>query len=491
MMYLVSELLSEGLAMVDGNNGSLKKYITFAAQILRFRLISIVSIMMNHVLSAYRGLLVLAILFTVGASTVAQSVKIKMKGTSLTVSVNGSASVNGEMLPDGGDGTTLSVESGSVVEITGTPKQLRIRNGSIAKLDLSNAPSSLIQLISEGTELESVDLSGATSLKSLWLSEYKTLQTVDLSPLSNLVQLYLGRYRDDHLQRSLRDVTFPTINNIKTLVLHEVSIPRVDFSTFTELNDLNIAGGGAHSFTQDWTFPNSPNLEKVNLWRLRYSGNIDVSHNPKLKSFVYTGSDNVRSIKISGVEALTKLEMQQADGWTLPPNLRVINLSGNGLTTVTSSVGNGLLSSPGVRVVDISNNRFSSAEIDQIISRLPNGDGSGEFVFAGVQTPTDGNQFTEAHKNALVAKGWVVGFPLSVGGVDYYEARIYPTVTSEVVYVEGVQPNAEVSVLSASGALVLSADTDAQGRAELSLVGKPSGVYFVTVGSTKQRVVLR
>lgn len=27
MMYLVSELLSEGLSMVDGNNGSLKKIL--------------------------------------------------------------------------------------------------------------------------------------------------------------------------------------------------------------------------------------------------------------------------------------------------------------------------------------------------------------------------------------------------------------------------------------------------------------------------------
>ncbi len=441
-------------------------------------------------ISVLSGMLALAMLL-LPTSVLAQNIKLKMKGTTLKIQVRGgSPTANGTTLSTSAV-NTLTVQVGEEVVIAGNPQQLLIEGSDVETADLSAAPASLTRFIFNTGTLDAIDLSGATNLTFLRLSDYRYLTTVDMSRLSKLEEVYFGKYGDDYLQRSLRNVTWPTTNVIKKLTFYEVSIPSIDFTRFPALTSLDIRGGGDGSFAQEWTFPNSPNLEKLILFRQRYSTNVNVAHNPKLTEFQYSGSDAVTSLKVSGATALSTIALNQGSGWSIPANLKVIDLSNNGMTAIDTSAGSSLFSGAGVRAVDVSGNKLTASELDKIIGLLPQGDGTGAYVFAGEKTPSEGNAFGEAQKAALRAKGWAVGYPLSIGGVDYYTARIYPSVTSDVVKIENVAPNAEVLVHSTAGALVQTTTTDDLGQAELSLLGNPSGVYIVSVGMTKQRVVLR
>lgn len=310
-------------------------------------------------ISVLSGMLALAMLL-LPTSALAQNIKLKMKGTTLKIQVRGgSPTANGTTLSTS-DVNTLTVQVGEEVVIAGNPQQLLIEGSDVETADLSAAPASLTRFIFNTGTLDAIDLSGATNLTYLRLSDYRYLTTVDMSRLSKLEEVYFGKYGDDYLQRSLRNVTWPTTNVIKKLTFYEVSIPSIDFTRFPALTSLDIRGGGDGSFAQEWTFPNSPNLEKLILFRQRYSTNVNVAHNPKLTEFQYSGSDAVTSLKVSGATALSTIALNQGSGWSIPANLKVIDLSNNGMTAIDTSAGSSLFSGAGVRAVDVSGNKLTA-----------------------------------------------------------------------------------------------------------------------------------
>lgn len=69
------------------------------------------------------------------------------------------------------------------------------------------------------------------------------------------------------------------------------------------------------------------------------------------------------------------------------------------------------------------------------------------------------------------------------------DIAVWPTRTSALVNVTGANPATTVTVHSLSGALVSSAQTDADGSATVDLSSSNTGVYIITIGSHSVKIV--
>lgn len=142
--------------------------------------------------------------------------------------------------------------------------------------------------------------------------------------------------------------------------------------------------------------------------------------------------------------------------------------------------------------MDISDNNLPERVTSEIIARIRDVSGEpGVHTFVGTIKTGDRNRFTEEHRRALETKGWTVIATVFSDDILAQSARVMPTETTDLVYIDGAQPAEVIHVYGLSGVRVLSSETDASGHAELSLAGKPAGVCIVTVGSLRQSILLR
>lgn len=449
------------------------------------------------------GALLLAILLASPALALAQNtIKITMEaGNSFTVdAVRGTnitvSGANETATFPISTGTTFTPTAGNVITFSGDVTGIRFVAGTIKAIEVSSSHSTLAQFISERTTLGSVNLAGATQLTTLRLQDYSLLKTLDLSKLSLLKTVTLGRYGEDAKQRSLTTVAWPTTNVVETLALYETTIDKVDFTKFAKLKKLDIRGTGFGALNQDLVFKSQP-IESIILFRVGHLQNLTLENCTALTTLQFSGSrDDLTTpitIAVTGCTALTTVDLAQGSGWGAPKNIQTINLSGNALTSVVATIGGAsLFSAPNLKRVDISNNKIPSAAIDKIIAWLPQGKGDGTYIFSGAITSGEGNQFTEAHKTALAAKGWSTSWALSVDPIQASQVRIFPSETTDMVYIEGIGQIAPVKVYSLSGVLVKEAATSELGSGQVSLGDLPSGIYLITVGSNiRQRVMVR
>ena len=295
-----------------------------------------------------------------------------------------------------------ATQAGATVVIKGNVKGLQITKGSLKTLDLSQAPSTITALISTGTSIQSVDLSGAVNLETLVLRDYEKLATLDLSKQTKLASLTLGRYKDDHKQRTLKTVVWPSSHNISLLDLEEVGFS-VNTASFPGLSDLLIAGN--MTMTSDIAIKNSASLKTVYLQKFTQK-NLILENNPNFTKVFFDGgrSDaSEKSIKITGNASLAEVTLQMVNNWAVNKDIISIDLSNNPKleTLKTLDAGNiSLFTSSALRNVDLSGTAIEAKTILEIIKVLPEGDNSTRKI--KLTNPS------QELRDAVASKKWVL-----------------------------------------------------------------------------------
>ena len=143
-----------------------------------------------------------------------------------------------------------------------------------------------------------------------------------------------------------------------------------------------------------------------------------MSANPKLRTLTVGGCE-LKSLDLSGcagIEELHAYDMLMTDASFLeampaPEKAVTLNVRGNAFTEMDLSGFTGL------KELQICTNRLTSSALDAIIAVLPERDGEvvdseASKIFALDSGPyavaEEGNEFTNAHLSALIAKGWWV-----------------------------------------------------------------------------------
>lgn len=301
---------------------------------------------------------------------------------------------------------------GATIVIKGNVDALRLEGGSVAKLDLTQAPVTLTQLISYKTAIASADLSGAVNLTSLTLRDYAPLKSLDLSKMSKLETVILGRYKaitgdqrtQSNKQRSLSNVVWPEQNVIKVLGLYEVGLTTLPVASFAAIETLDLRGSAFGAFDHDFTFRNSK-IKKFTLFKAKHAKSLYLENNEGLTSVVFTGrrrsAGAETEVVVKGNANLASVDLATDD---LSSGIKKIDLSNNPKLTKLVLTGNNmpvsLFKSPGLLSVDLNGTGLGEDAILAVINQLVEGDNSTRKI--KLTNPT------QKVKDAVQAKKWVL-----------------------------------------------------------------------------------
>lgn len=418
------------------------------------------------------------------------TVRVIAKGTSLTIrnGQQGPIAIDG-ITKDNNVDHTITVTEGQTVVITGGFASLRLSKGQATSIDLSQAPR-LSTFHSVGVEVERINFTGANSLEEVIVRDARYLASVDLRGLSQLATLKLGNFDGNKtaLNRHYQSIIVPQPNILKTVWLHETANGNFDFSNLPELKELVISGRTGYI---NIALPNSPKLVKFWMSKVDNNQTVTLDGHPLLAHVDITGPRYQRSIIVRNISpAATYFELNALNDWGSIQDLTNIDISGNKLPSLDKALT--VFAAPNLKTINISGNRLSESTITELINRLPNQMGKeGVFSFAVEAESGEQNQFTQAHRDALAAKGWTVMSPSSVDEVELAEVNIYPSVTNDIVRVSGALEAQPIRVYAMNGTLVAEGQTIAGGEAQLSLAHLPRATYMVVSGATRARIIVR
>lgn len=291
---------------------------------------------------------------------------------------------------------SLSMQSVTTIDIIGNQYlewlDLNGCNFSEAGLALGEH-SSLHYLNLNSARLSSIDVSGLSKLDTLNVSgNYDLAGILDVSGNPELVSLAC-------IMTGVTGFNFGDITKVENLNIWSNEITDLDLSNFARLTFLNVYGNPLTS--------------------------LDVSANPKLKTLT-VGDCELKSLDLSGcagIEELHAYDMFMADASFLeampaPEKVVTLNVRGNAFTEMDLSGFTGL------KELYICTNQLTSSALDAVIAVLPERetevvDSEASKIYAVDLGPyaavKEGNEFTNAHLSALIAKGWWV-YDANTGG---------------------------------------------------------------------------
>ena len=236
-------------------------------------------------------------------------------------------------------------------------------------------------------------MSGLSKLDTLNVSgNYDLAGILDVSGNPELVSLAC-------IMTGVTGFNFGDITKVENLNIWSNEITDLDLSNFARLTFLNVYGNPLTS--------------------------LDVSANPKLKTLT-VGDCELKSLDLSGcagIEELHAYDMFMADASFLeampaPEKVVTLNVRGNAFTEMDLSGFTGL------KELYICTNQLTSSALDAVIAVLPERetevvDSEASKIYAVDLGPyaavKEGNEFTNAHLSALIAKGWWV-YDANTGG---------------------------------------------------------------------------
>lgn len=440
---------------------------------------------MNNLLhKCYTTSLAICAILYLSLGLEAQSrIRFKVKGENFEINTRGTGTMLGEANPT--SQKVFTVTAGTEVVLEGDITQFALYGGNIEYLDISEA-SALRVLTLNGDNTRSrklvIESLNLTNSPITTLYAYgATLTELNMSSLTKLTKLQLGRTWDSDASR-LGNITLPTSNTLRDILF--VNAGGVNLTPQINLEIVNIAGRYMDGVL---TLDNHPKLKTVSLTKVSNLSEIHITNAPAFQKLsVDVGIS--KSVKLSGTAA-TSVVFGTASGWGVKNTLESIDLSNNNITSIDISGGH--FKSYGLKLVDISRNRLSAEQISAIIAQLYDATNATEApIFLAFAGEGDQNAFTQAHRDALAAKGWRWERTTAIHELNKQAISVYPSATTDAVEING-GPFEPIRVYDLMGSLVDQSITNETGYSKLSLGSLPRGSYIITVGKAHARITLR
>ncbi len=401
------------------------------------------------------------------------------------------------------------------IVIKGDVSVLKIIYGSVESADLSKASKSLKTFWMRRTWTSSFNLKGLTEVEDLIVRDQKGLKELDLSDLHKARIMELGKFACNNYGWDLKTVILPNPTVVEDLNLSDTAISEIEFPALPKLKKFYASGTQIPEFVF-----NSPNLEVIELSR---------AHAKKLH--IKGSTPNLKKIWLQDMFKLEELIIENAPNIkdaTKPAEMKDINnlyFSGSffnqlkvlklntGIERIAPIVNNVEVSKyyPNVEVLDLYNSPIKKLDLSSFVNlkelRLPfDGLSSEDYdtIIASIKADVKKQLTVEImstrksdQKNLatfiekLKAAGIKVKNEVAVETLITSSYKVYPTQTTDLVKIEGTKIYAPYSVYNAGGKLCLSGNTNASGKANLSLAVLPKGMYLIKVGSVYTKVLLK
>ena len=396
-------------------------------------------------------------------------------------------------------------------------------NSGIKELNLANQ-TQLQELYVGKTSLTTLDITACKQLVRLNTTSAKTLSAIKFANLAALQSCYINQTALPKAQLDPFIDALPDVNKLQVLANERGWKKQLEVDNIADVTagTVDLSGAKAKGWKVDvlddaWSVtPKTPCVKMTTAIPVKENISFKVQNiydpfwvdwgnwwSSFLKQKPYTVKHAVRQADIDyysrGLETLD-CSGQKLTKLSLPDNDQtyLLNAADNELTEFSISPTNSLVT------IDLRNNQLSAEQLDAFFANLRNlADITYPFVTEEQKTFPENEDFGKifiagnpgaaaSNKAVAINKGYTLDVTSSISDVTEGKLalNLSPNPAADVVRVSGVADGTVVRVYSLQGSQVLSAVAQ-QGGVEFNVTSLNAGLYIVTAGSQKAKLVIK